>query len=69
LGTDPTQQRTGAGRALLQWGIDKSEAEQVDLLLEATEGSLASSSFILATRRLTTPCVSGLADVCEFWIR
>jgi ribosomal protein S18 acetylase RimI-like enzyme len=37
LGVSPKCQRTGIGKRLLQWGIDRSEEEQVPAVLVATE--------------------------------
>lgn len=39
LATDPARQRTGAGRALLQWGSKKADEEGVECYLEASEGA------------------------------
>lgn len=38
LGTDPRHQRTGAGSALVHWGIARAERERVAIHLDATEG-------------------------------
>lgn len=39
LGTNPEHQRTGAGGALVRWGIAQADAEGVAIYLDATEGS------------------------------
>jgi GNAT superfamily N-acetyltransferase len=38
LGTDPQYQRTGAGSALVRWGMAKADEEGVALYLDATDG-------------------------------
>lgn len=44
LATSPALQRTGAGTALINWGIERAENEAVDVRLDATKGSFGSSS-------------------------
>lgn len=38
LGTNPQYQRTGAGSALVRWGMAKADAEGLALYLDATIG-------------------------------
>ncbi len=38
LGTNPQYQRTGAGSALVRWGMAKADEEGVALYLDATDG-------------------------------
>ncbi|KAI5475566.1 acetyltransferase GNAT family [Pseudohyphozyma bogoriensis] len=37
LAVDPACQRTGAGKALLRWGLEKGDAEGVEVYLQSTE--------------------------------
>lgn len=40
LAVDPSRQRTGAGRALMEWGCRKADEEGVIMTLKGTEGAL-----------------------------
>jgi GNAT superfamily N-acetyltransferase len=43
LVVDPDKQRTGAGGALLRWGLTRADEEGVICTLEATEGAFFDS--------------------------
>ncbi|KAJ7744681.1 acyl-CoA N-acyltransferase, partial [Mycena metata] len=40
MAVDPKYQRRGIGQALLQWGLDRADAEGLEVYLESSEDGL-----------------------------
>lgn len=48
LATEPKYERTGAGSALVRWGMAKADAEKRPLYLDATEGTRHRTAVVIA---------------------